>query len=202
MTKSKEKAYDWWLETTTQETWAYKDKLFTNEEIGFINKKAPKSDTYLGKIGSNDNQRQELEYRNSTISHLESSDEGNNWIFERITRSIVDINNHFWKFDLNRIETLQYSVYNKGQFYKRHIDALYHTPGKASRKLSFSLQLSDSDEYEGGDLLIHIGAKPMETTRKKGTIVFFPSYALHEVSEVTKGTRLALVGWVTGPAFK
>jgi PKHD-type hydroxylase len=79
---------------------------------------------------------------------------------------------------------------------------LYHTPGKSTRKLSFSLLLSDDDAYEGGDLLIHIGEKPQHTKRKKGTIIFFPSYMLHEVTEVTKGTRQALVGWVTGPAFR
>jgi PKHD-type hydroxylase len=202
MTKPTQTAYDWWLETTTQEIWAYTENLFTDEEINFITKKSSKSDTYLGKIGSTEDERQELYYRNSTVSHLESSDESNNWIFERITRAIEHINSKFWKFDLNRIETLQHSVYDKGQFYKRHIDALYHTPGKGSRKLSFSVQLSDSNEYEGGDLLMHIGAEPMQTNRKKGTIVFFPSYILPEVTEVTKGTRQALVGWVTGPTFR
>jgi PKHD-type hydroxylase len=202
MTKPTQTAYDWWLETNTQEIWAYTEKVFTDEEINFITRKSPKSDTYPGKIGSAADEKELLSYRNSTISHLESSDESNNWVFERITRAVVEINNQFWKFDLNRIETLQYSEYTKGQFYKRHIDSLYHTPGKGSRKLSFSVQLSDSNEYEGGDLLTHIGTEPMETSRKKGTIVFFPSYILHEVTPVTKGTRRALVGWVTGPSFK
>jgi len=33
-------------------------------------------------------------------------------------------------------------------------------------------------------------------------MIFFPSYTLHEVTPVTKGTRYTLVGWVHGPAFK
>ena len=49
---------------------------------------------------------------------------------------------------------------------------------------------------------MHTQKKPTETKRKKGTIIFFPSYTLHEVTKVTKGTRRALVGWATGPAFK
>ena len=190
--------YDWWMETAQYEIWAYLDNIFTDDEIDAINKSS-KTDPVLGTI---DNGEKVLSYRNSTISNLESSDTNNNWIFEKITDSVVIANKQFWNFDLTRIETLQYSVYSEGQFYKPHIDSMYHTASKGTRKLSFSLLLSDDDEYEGGDLLIHTQIKPIETKRKKGTIIFFPSYTLHEVTKVTKGTRRALVGWATGPAFK
>jgi PKHD-type hydroxylase len=200
MTTTK-KTYDWWLETITQEPWAYVENIFTNEEINIINNQSSKSDTYLGKIESI-GEEQVLTYRNSNISNIESSDEDNFWLFQKITRAVIDINDRFWNFDLNKIETLQYSTYNEGQFYKRHIDSLYHTPGKSARKLSFSVLLSDDDEYEGGDLIIHVNETPMYTKRKKGTIIFFPSYMMHEVTEITKGTRQALVGWITGPAFR
>lgn len=200
MTKQKNLVthYDWWMETGTHEMWAYFDNIFTNDEIDAINESS-KTDSILGKI---DNGEEILSYRNSTISNLESSDEKNSWIFERITESVLLANKQFWNFELTRIETLQYSVYDEGQFYKQHIDSVYYTAAKGVRKLSFSLLLSDSDEYEGGDLLMHTQIKPMETKRKKGTIIFFPSYTLHEVTKVTKGTRRALVGWATGPAFK
>ena len=198
MTTQKKIFYDWWLETNTQETWAYVEDLFTDKEINIINQSS-RSSMYLGEV---DDSKQLLTYRNSTIGNIESSDEANFWIFQRITSAVIDINDRFWNFDLNKIETLQYSTYNEGQFYKRHIDSLYHTPGKSARKLSFSVLLSDDDEYEGGDLIIHVNETPMYTKRKKGTIIFFPSYMMHEVTEITKGTRQALVGWITGPAFR
>ena len=194
-------AYDWWLKVGTQELWAYKDNVFSDIEIELINMQSPKTESYLGKVGSN-KAVERLDYRNSTISHLSSSTDENVWVFEAITRAIVEINDQFWNFDLNRIETLQHSVYSKGQFYKPHIDSIYNTPNNAVRKLSFSVQLTDSDEYDGGDLLIHTGSDPMPTSRKKGTIVFFPSFMVHEVAKVTRGTRKALVGWVSGPPFK
>jgi PKHD-type hydroxylase len=194
--------YDWWLTVGIQETWAYTHNIFTDDEIDFINTKSSKTDTYMGKIGSIGNENEKLDYRNSTISNLESSDDKNDWIFERITRAVLEINKQFWNFDMNRIETLQHSVYDKGQFYKRHTDSMYNSPNNSIRKLSFSVMLSDSSEYEGGDLLIYTGEEPTKTFRTKGTIIFFPSYTLHEVTKVTKGTRRALVGWVTGPSFK
>lgn len=194
--------YDWWLEAREMEMWAFVDNVFTDQEIDIINNSAPKTNAYLGDIGSKDQMQKDLSYRNSLISNLKSTEEENKWIFEKITSAVQYINNRFWNFELNRIETLQHSEYSVGQFYKPHIDISYHSFNNAIRKLSFSLQLSDSNDYDGGDLNIIVGEKPDPTSRKKGTIIFFPSYALHEVTKVTRGTRKTLVGWVTGPAFK
>jgi PKHD-type hydroxylase len=70
------------------------------------------------------------------------------------------------------------------------------------RKLSFSVMLTDPEEYEGGELLLKIDSFPITPPNKKGTVIFFPSYVLHEVTPVTKGTRKTLVGWVLGPKFR
>jgi PKHD-type hydroxylase len=153
------------------------------------------------KVGGGKKEVKDTTIRDSDIAFLRSSDAANKWIFERITRSVVDINQQFWNFDLRRIETLQYSEYKVGQFYRPHIDMMFQSPSHAIRKLSFSIQLTDPKEYEGGDVLIKAG-DDAPIHKNKGTISFFPSYILHEVTPVTKGTRHALVGWVTGPMFK
>jgi PKHD-type hydroxylase len=194
-------SHDWWLEVGNVETWAYRHELFTSDEIDQIHNIAAEYILDSAKVGAGDQMDLNTEIRNSNIAFIRSSDESNKWIFQRITSAVIDINQQFWHFDLSRIETLQYSEYNIGQFYKEHIDMMYQSPNRAVRKLSFSIQLTDPDEYEGGDVLI----KPSSNApihRNKGTISFFPSYISHEVTPVTKGTRHALVGWVTGPAFK
>lgn len=199
--KNRMDVYDWWLTVGTSEMWAYTTGVFTNEEIDAINKSS-KSDSDLGKVGDIENVKQKLDYRNSTISNLKSSDNENDWIFQKITTAVLNINKQFWNFDINRIETLQYSVYDEGQFYKRHIDSMYVAPNNSTRKLSFSILLSDVSDYDGGDLMLYTHEKPEILPKEKGTIIFFPSYTLHEVTKVTRGSRKALVGWVTGPAFK
>jgi PKHD-type hydroxylase len=154
-----------------------------------------------GEVGHGDEMKTDTTIRNSNIAFFHSSDESNKWIYERLTGAIVSINKQFWNFDLTRIETLQYSEYSIGQFYKPHIDMLYQAPNQGVRKLSFTLQLTDPKEYEGGDVIIKNGTdSPIH--KNKGTISFFPSYVLHEVTPITKGTRHALVGWITGPAFR
>ena len=73
--------------------------------------------------------------------------------------------------------------------------------GNIQRKLSFTIQLSDEKDYDGGDLCCYVSEKLIEASKKKGSISFFPSFLLHEVKEVTRGKRCSLVGWVHGPRF-
>ena len=42
----------------------------------------------------------------------------------------------------------------------------------------------------------------IEIKEKKGTIIVFPSYLVHRVKPVVKGTRYSLVVWFCGEPFK
>ena len=71
------------------------------------------------------------------------------------------------------------------------------------RKLSFSLQLSDPDDYEGGNVqLLDETGKSYIAPRQRGCIILFDSRTQHRVLKVTKGTRKSIVGWVVGPRWK
>jgi PKHD-type hydroxylase len=64
------------------------------------------------------------------------------------------------------------------------------------------LQLNDPNEYEGGNFEIMTG-KNIETIKlEQGEVIVFPSYILHRVTEITKGTRNSLVGLASGKPFK
>ncbi|MDA8015328.1 MAG: 2OG-Fe(II) oxygenase, partial [Gammaproteobacteria bacterium] len=66
------------------------------------------------------------------------------------------------------------------------------------------VQLSDADEYEGGDFQMHYvkAHPPADIIRKRGTVLIFPSLLLHRVTPVTSGVRYSLVGWYVGPSWK
>lgn len=77
------------------------------------------------------------------------------------------------------------------------------------RKLSFILNLTDGNEYEGGDILFDLGNHNTEgqiykneIMRKRGTVIVFPSFVYHCVTPVTKGKRMSLVNWCLGRPFK
>lgn len=65
------------------------------------------------------------------------------------------------------------------------------------------MQLSDEDEYEGGELQLldptgHLYTVPKE----RGTISIFDSRLSHRVRKVKSGCRKSLVGWVVGPRWR
>jgi|TARA_B100001094_G_C18114935_1_gene763400 PKHD-type hydroxylase len=139
--------------------------------------------------------------RESNIAWIHATERRADWLFRRITDAGIYVNKTQFHFDLMGLgEGLQFTHYTApGGKYGVHTDS---GPGACIRKLSFVIQLSNSTDYEGGDLTLHLSDDPLVIPKKKGTICFFPSYVLHEVTKVTKGQRFSVVGWITGPQFK
>jgi len=113
-----------------------------------------------------------------------------------------------WNFEISSAESYQISKYEVGDFHKQHIDSMgtegekMILPTKKNlhnkvRKLSMIMPLNDN--FEGGDLILYNSG---HIEQKKGWITFFPSYLLHEITPVTKGTRYSLSMWFLGKPFK
>jgi len=123
------------------------------------------------------------------------------WLFRKIAERIKIVNENLFKFNIQTFDGLQFTVYEQSQrgMYSKHTDC-----GPLSclmRKLSMIVLLSDPSEYEGGELLIYPNAVPQTVVKKQNKIIIFPSFLIHEVTPVTKGTRYSLVTWVSGPQF-
>jgi PKHD-type hydroxylase len=61
--------------------------------------------------------------------------------------------------------------------------------------VAFTLFLSDPQSYDGGELIVDTAAGEDATKLSAGALVAYPATGLHRVAEVTRGTRLAAVGW-------
>lgn len=126
------------------------------------------------------------------------------WLYKRLMDLASEANDALWKFDLiSAPELIQYTEYyaeNEGH-YDWHQDI---GPGVGShRKVSITVQLSDSEEYDGGDLQLWYGGDSIvNSPRGAGVVVVFPSYLMHRVSKVSKGTRRSFVLWVGGEHYK
>jgi len=192
----------WFLNPTINEPWAYAFVFNDEETKKIIELGTNGEDATPLRAGHLERGVTNLNIRSCEVSWLKSDSVNNEWLFQKLTSAINDVNKQMFQFDLTEIESLQFTIYNDrtSDFYRKHVDSTYKQ--LAPRKLSFSVQLSDPDEYEGGDLILHYQDDPVKAKREKGSITFFPSYTLHEVTPVTKGTRYSLVGWVTGPQFK
>lgn len=82
--------------------------------------------------------------------------------------------------------------YNKGHFFKRHQDRLDPNPKTTNRQQTLIVQLSDENDYEGGELVV----RDIVANKTKGNMVLFESNEWHELKELTSGTRYCLVVWL------
>ena len=124
------------------------------------------------------------------------------WPLTNVLELAQQANGARFKFDLAGFldnDSPMVMKYEKGGHYDYHTD-IGNTV--SHRKLSFTIQLSDSDDYEGGDIEF-IGSKvDTEAFRQKGDCIIYPSFLPHRITKVKKGKRLAIVGWIHGPTFK
>ena len=150
------------------------------------------------------------------------------WVGGFLWHYVQRANRENFLYDLRCIdgESMQYTRYAEGQYYTWHNDsglAVHYKPvsngdhketdkkrqdfinenTELVRKLSFTLQLSDPDDYEGGNVeLLDETGKSYIAPRQRGCIILFDSRTQHRVLKVTKGTRKSIVGWVVGPRWK
>ena len=121
------------------------------------------------------------------------------WIGERIAATVARVNEEIFGFRLVGLEEpIGISAYDASR--SGYISAHSDLSAKRSlRKLTFSALLSDPASFDGGELQFLSG--PAAAARVQGTITLFPAFLSHEVTPVSRGTRVAIVGWALGPTF-
>ena len=124
------------------------------------------------------------------------------WLYNRLWAAVDQCNRQFFDVELSGVEpNVQVGRYDSTDsgFYDWHTDLGVSSP---TRKLSISVQLSSSEDYDGGDLELMYAHAPTRLDRKRGSIIIFPSFMLHRVTPVTRGTRWSLVAWVLGKRWR
>ena len=93
-----------------------------------------------------------------------------------------------------RMVPLLLSRYEPGMRYGSHVDDALMRGMRSD--VSFTLFLSPMESYEGGELVIETASGEDAIKLEAGSMVVYPATTLHRVNEVTRGERLAAVGWV------
>ena len=174
---------------------------FTNEECDKIISLSSKVYPTTASIGgTHENSKVHKLMRSAEIYNVENNEQ-NRWIFEKVSNIVSVINTVHFNYDIagitHGIQLIEYSsdADIKGH-YDWHIDAGEGDP--AHRKISLTAQLTEPSKYDGCELIINNHAQEVVGTKDRGSVHLFPSYMLHKVSPITKGTRHALVIWIHG----
>jgi len=174
--------------------------------IDKVNSYIKKQHLYKAKfVGKNHHEHENFDnIRNSRIHWMSEEKYKDDLmpLYQELTSRIRYVNDNHWRWVIDGWEPFQYTEYDgsyKGH-YDWHIDYGYKLPqDELSRKLSFSLGISEKDEYEGGELITKMSLDEQTVKLDKGEIIVFPSWMLHKVTPVTKGKRRVIVGWGLGP---
>jgi len=179
------------------DTFVWWEGGFKEQQLDWLQSKAKEAAQAAMAGGSLNN-----EYRRSEINWLYNTEE-TRWVFETLEGIVSAVNADHFGFELTGFgEPLQLTNYcsSKQGKYGWHKD--FGNVGK-NRKLSLVLQLSNPEDYEGGQLqLLGDTADIINIKKQRGHISIFPSWTLHQVTPVVKGTRQSLVIWVSGASFR
>ena len=115
------------------------------------------------------------------LAALQRSEEARNFIFPR------------------RVAAPTLARYAPGMKYGPHTDAAFLAVGSAEplrSDVSCTIFISDPKDYQGGELLIHLGTEAVRVKGQAGSAVFYPSTTVHQVVPVSSGERIVMITFI------
>ena len=158
-----------------------------------------KGKTGIAELG---NDTDSYETNNRDIAYL-YPDERTKPLYDLLFPLALEANEKLYGFDIDIVtDPIHYVIYPEdGGHLDWHMDVGAY--GVNKRKLAMTVQLSDANDYEGGEFQIWYGGKePLTLPREKGDVVIFPTFCMHRVTPITRGQRKVLVFWTGGRPFR
>ena len=88
--------------------------------------------------------------------------------------------------------------YEVGMTYGAHADTSHMRFGNEVHRsdLSATVWLNPPASYDGGELVVYLGTKPVVVKGEPGSVFVYPSTHLHEVTPVRRGQRLVSITFI------
>ena len=88
--------------------------------------------------------------------------------------------------------------YEVGMTYGAHADTSHMRFGTEVHRsdLSATVWLTPPVSYDGGELVVHLGTRPVIIKGEPGSVIVYPSTQLHEVTPVRRGQRLVSITFI------
>jgi PKHD-type hydroxylase len=114
------------------------------------------------------------------LGALQRNEEARNFIFPR------------------RVAAPTLARYAPGMKYGPHTDAAFLplSPEPLRSDVSCTIFISDPKDYQGGELIIHLGTEAISVKGQAGSAVFYPSTTVHQVVPVSSGERMVMITFI------
>ena len=207
------KNYNDFKPTSNWNTFYYFKNVFNDEMINKLtqdvtaNYKFSKGRTGVKALGTDTD---DYSTNNRDIAYI-GLDPNFRWLYDTLWPLVTQANDELFHFDIDIVtDPIHYVIYptpttpqnNDGGHLDWHMDIGAH--GVNKRKLAMTVQLSDPNDYDGGDFEIWFSGdnKPTLIPREKGDVIIFPTFCMHRITPVTRGERRCLVFWTGGRPFR
>jgi PKHD-type hydroxylase len=186
--------------------WSGSNVMLSPPECEWVIQRGEALNPAQAPVGTPTQMRIEPETRCVFSANLDTPECG--WLYERLAQKINLANREYYDFDLvGLVEPIQFLKYTTAAgplpngHYSWHVD--FGEGMMATRKLSVVVQLSPPTAYDGCDfgMMSDRGLARMDY-KGQGDAFMFPSWTPHNVGQITRGVRYALVAWVHGPRFR
>jgi hypothetical protein len=161
--------------------------LFSKQECEYLKTLFNDIDFKKSKINDKNSNIQYSDERTSYDIFLNFEIDTKNILINKLKE--IGIKGEFYYFSVLR--------YDIGQEFKKHTDNIGspNTP-HSKRFKTVIIQLSNENEYEGGDLIIYNNDETITASKQIGNTIIFHSSLEHEVTKLTKGRRYCIVFWL------
>ena len=185
------------------EPYVFFEKEFTPSECAAIIHMAKHLQPNPGYVGAGTTPVENKTVRSSEVRWLVQTEQSQ-WVFDKLAAICDRVRQNWYPFSLSGFaEPIQITQYlaSEGGHYDTHRD--FGGDAMSNRKLSIVMLLNPETEFEGGNLEVLAIPGEDKTVKQiaQGSVIAFPSWELHRVTQVTKGERWSLVCWISGPPF-
>jgi PKHD-type hydroxylase len=187
--------------------WCYFKSYFSKQQCEDIINLGLTIPSQQAHVGVNGVEGVDPQARRSPIRFINNGDWRFQHVFDELWKTAIQANKDFFNIHISKLDFIQLAEYDAAELgeYKEHHDVFWiNDDPYYHRKLSAIIQLSDPNDYEGGDFeLTDVGTfPPANELREQGTVIFFPSMFRHRANPVIRGTRYSIAAWFEGPKWR
>ncbi len=115
-----------------------------------------------------------------------------------LTRSLGDSDDFANAARLKQMTPPRVNRYDIGMYYQEHLDNALMVAGRSPLRtdIAMTICLNSAADYEGGELVVQGEGGEQRFRGDAGDVILYPAGNIHEVTEVTAGSRLVAVGWI------
>lgn len=188
--------------------WCYFRQYLSREDCDEIIQNALTIEPQQATLGVNGTEVDvNLAFRRSKVRFINRDDWRFQKLFDVLWKTAISANHDFFNIHITKLDYIQFAEYDaeyEGE-YKEHHDVFWlNDDPYYHRKLSCVIQLTDPNEYDGGDFQIidAVHNPPADELREQGTIIYFPSMIRHRANPVIRGKRYSIAAWFEGPKWR